>query len=484
MRGCCPTLRRLPGLGVSLLALSSPALFGAGPVSGAPPPPRAYVGATLIDGSGRPPVHDAVVLVRGGRIACAGTRTSCPVPEGTPVTDLAGAFLTPGLVDAHVHFSQTGWADGRPDAFDVRARFPYDVVEAGLREHPERFFRSYLCSGVTSVFDVGGYPWTLDLPARTEALSSAPRVHAAGPLLSTIDFWLNLPAERQFIFLKDEDAARSGVEYLASRGAQAVKVWYIVTKERPVDASAPAVLAAADEARRRKLPLVVHATGLAEAKVALRAGASLLVHGVFDLPVDAEFLELLRTSGAIYCPTITVSEGYVNVARAAAAKLPFRPDDPNGCVDAVTREHLAETAEIGTTLVAEKVRAREARVAGLMKVMAANLKAVYAAGLPIAMGTDAGNPGTLHGPSVYAEMEAMQAAGMSPMDVLVSATRGGSRAIRREKDLGTVEAGKLADLLVLGADPTADIANARKVRAVVRGGVYRPLEDLRAPAAR
>ncbi|MGE5347369.1 MAG: amidohydrolase family protein [Acidithiobacillales bacterium] len=467
-------------LSLSLSGFASLSIVGADPAADAPPPPRAFVGATLVDGTGRPPLKDAVVLVRGGRIACAGTRTTCPLAEGVTVTDLKGTWITPGLVDAHVHFCQTGWADGRPDAFDVRARHPYEDVEAGLRKHPERFFRSYLCSGVTSVFDVGGYPWTLDLPARTENDTLAPRVHAAGPLLSTIDFWLNLPAERQFIFLKDEEAARTGVAYLASRGAEAVKVWYIVTKERPVEASAAAVLAAGEEARKRKLPLIVHATGLAEAKIALKAGAALLVHGVFDVPIDAEFLDLLKKSGAIYCPTITVSQGYVNVGRAATEGKPLLPDDPNGCVDSVTRQHFAETATIGTTVVAEKVRAREARVAEQMKVMAANLKAVYEAGLPIAMGTDAGNPGTLHGPSVYAEMEAMQAAGMRPMDVLVSATRGGSRAMGREAQLGTVEVGKLADLLVLGADPTIDIANARKVRAVVRGGVYRTLDDLRA----
>jgi imidazolonepropionase-like amidohydrolase len=476
-------LARFFGVSLALFALTSSRLVGAGPVAEAPPP-RAFVGATLVDGTGRAPVRDAVVLVRSGRIECSGTRANCPVPSGAEVTDLSGSWITPGLIDAHVHFCQTGWADGRPDAFDVRATYPYDEVEAGLREHPERFFRSYLCSGVTSVFDVGGYPWTTDLPARTENDTSAPRVRAAGPLLSTIDFWLNLPAERQFIFLKDEEAARRGVDYLASRGARAVKVWYIVTKERPVEASASAVLAAADEARKRKLPLIVHATGLGEAKVALKAGASLLVHGVFDLPVDTEFLDLLRKGGSIYCPTITVSEGYVNVARAAAEGKPLLPDDPNGCVDAVSREHFAETAKIGSTLVAEKVREREGRVAKSLKVMAGNLRAVYEAGLPIAMGTDAGNPGTLHGPSVYAEMEAMQAAGMKPADVLVSATRIAAQALGREKELGTVEPGKLADLLILGADPTADIANARKVRAVVRGGVFRTLDQLRPASPR
>ena len=77
-------------------------------------------------------------------------------------------WITPGLIDAHVHFSQTGWADGRPDALDVRAKHPYDQVEADLKANPDRFGKSYVCSGVTSVWDVGGYPWTLRLHDRFE----------------------------------------------------------------------------------------------------------------------------------------------------------------------------------------------------------------------------------------------------------------------------------------------------------------------------
>jgi imidazolonepropionase-like amidohydrolase len=96
------------------------------------------------------------------------------------------------------------------------------------------------------------------------------------------------------------------------------------------------------------------------------------------------------------------------------------------------------------------------------------------------MGTDAGNPLTLHGPSVYAEMEAMQAAGLTPMEVLLTATKGGATAMGRQEDLGTIENGKIADLVILEADPTTDIANTRQLRYVVRGGVLRAVEELRA----
>jgi len=447
---------------------------------GTPPPPTVLTGATLIDGTGAPPLENAVVVLRDGRIDCAGAAFACPVPDGVERLDLTGSFLTPGLVDAHVHFSQTGWADGRPDSLDLREEHPYEAVQAGLRANPERWFRSYLCSGVTAVFDVGGYPWTWELIERAEGDSLAPHVAAAGPLLSTLDFWLNLPAERQFIHLSDPEAGRATIGYHASHGASAVKVWFIVTPDRDFDEMAEAVQAAGEEARAQGLPLIVHATGLREAKAALRAGASLLVHSVWDLPVDDEFLDLAREAGTYYCPTLTVAGGYHEMYEAIGAGRSPAIDDPNGCVDPETRARLAEAAEIDASRIDATRRKRTAASLGPReRTMSDNLKRVHAAGIPIAMGTDAGNPLTLHGISVYAEMEAMQQAGLTPMEVLVAATRDAATAMGRGGDLGTIEAGKLADLLVVGANPAEDVANMRSLRLVVRGGVVRAVEELR-----
>ena len=447
---------------------------------GTPPPPRALVGATLVDGTGAPPVANAVVLLREGKIEGAGR--GCVIPKGVETVDARGMWITPGLVDAHVHFSQTGWADGRPDALDVRDRYPYDKASADLKAHPERFFRSQLCSGVTAVFDVGGYAWTVAM-ARATAGTLAPHVAAAGPLLSTLDHWLNLPAERQFMLLKDAESARAGASYLRSIGSDAVKLWYIVRPDLTVEASAPAVVAAGEEAKKAGLPLIVHATGLAEAKSALKAGAKLLVHGVSDVPVDEEFLSLAKKNGTIYCPTLTVLGGYLRMHRAALSQTPPVVDDPNGCVDAGTLAKVAESAKVGTAGRAERIAAFEKRAADNDRNGYANLKRVFEAGIPVAMGTDAGNPLTLHGPSVYAEMEAMQAAGLTPMQVLVASTQGGARAMGREKSFGTVAKGKEADLVVLAGDPTADIKNMRKLKWVVRGGVVRSVEELKAMVA-
>jgi imidazolonepropionase-like amidohydrolase len=448
---------------------------------GTPPPPRALVGATLVDGTGVPPVPDSVVVLRGGKIDCAGSRAKCPVPAGIEVMDLAGSWITPGLIDAHVHFSQTGWADGRPDFIDVRQIYPYEDVLSGLQAHPERFFRSYLCSGVTAVFDVGGYPWTWGLREKSASDPLAPHVAATGPLLSTRDFWLNLPGEKQFLYLGTGEDARSGVRYLKAHGTDAVKVWFIPVTERKFEEMESLVLAAGEEARRLKVPLIMHATGLREAKAALRAGASLLVHGVDDAPVDDEFLRLAREGHAVYCPTLTVMDGYRRLQEAAAAGKAPGVDDPGACVDPETLARVAQTANLGTREVDPKIaERRKARYDAFAKNAPANLRRVLDAGIPVAMGTDAGNPLTLHGPSVYAEMEAMQSAGLSPMEVIVASTRGGALAMGRPQDLGTAQAGKVADLLVLGADPTRDVKSFRQIRHVIRGGVVRKAGELRA----
>jgi imidazolonepropionase-like amidohydrolase len=405
------------------------------------------------------------------------------VPHGATVTDVSGTWILPGLIDAHVHFSQTGWADGRPDSFDVRDRFPYEKAESDLALHPEKILRSNLCSGVTSVFDNGGYAWSIDMARRERDDPNAPRVAAAGPLLSTIDFWLNLPAERQFLYVNDPDAARTNARYLAARGSDAIKVWFIVTPEQTVEASTPAVLAAGEEAHRLGLPLIVHATGLDEAKVALKAGAHLLVHSVWNLPVDEEFLQLAKKNRTMYCPTLTVLSGDLRQARSAASGTPPVLDDPGHCVDRALVERITTPGVLPSAGAAQMVERLEKVSGEMASTMAANLKKVSDAGIPIAMGTDAGNPLTLHGPSVYAEMEAMQAAGLSPMQVIVAATRGGSRAMGAEKDTGTLEVGKSADLIVVEADPTRDVANLRRLRAVVRAGVWHSQPDLRAPAS-
>jgi len=439
-----------------------------------PVPAFALTHATVIDGTGAAPRTDATVVMRGGKIECVG---ACTVGPDVETIDARGRWIVPGLVDAHVHYSQTGWADGRPDATDVRARFPYDSIVSVLERHPERFFRSYLCSGVTATFDVGGYPWTWPLRARAEASNAAPHVAAAGPLLSTLDHWVNGPAARQFVFMGSDSATLAAARMMVHNGSDAIKVWYLAGPPSPDTTVFKARLRiAAAEARRGGIPLIVHATDLWQAKDALRAGARVLVHSVDDQPVDDEFIALARQVGATYTPTLTVTEGYV--------MLYARHFDPAGtpmeCVDPDTRHKAALTDSLAGGMPEARVAAIRQRIAAARRVMDANLRRVRDAGIPIAMGTDAGNPLTLHGASVFHEMEAMNEAGMTPMEVLVAATRTAARTMGRT-DIGTLEPGKLADLVVLDADPLAAVANLRRIRLVARGGEIWTREELEYP---
>jgi imidazolonepropionase-like amidohydrolase len=429
---------------------------------------QAVVGGTVIDGTGGKPVPDGVVLVRDGQIQCAGTRAECPLPRSARRIDASRGWVMPGLIDAHVHFSQTGWFDGRPDAGDFRDRYPYPGVIARLQADPSRYFAAYRCAGVTSVFDVGGYAWTWELRRRFDGDPGAPRIAAAGPLLSTIPHWLNLPGQQQLIHMSSDSVVRETVRAHAAFGSDAVKVWYIMPPQPPDTARMQELVrVAGDEARKHRLPLIVHATGLWEAKDAIRAGARVLVHSVFEQEVDDEFVALARESRVIYVTTITVAPGYLDAALGREASWPY----PLACADSASRAFAAADLAGETALAwARKPAVRERR-AREDSIARANLRRLSNAGIAIAAGTDAGNPGTFHGPSIYRELEILQEAGLTPMQVLVAATRTAADAMGRVDSVGTLQRGKAADLLVLDGDPTADVRNVQRLRLVMKGGV-------------
>jgi imidazolonepropionase-like amidohydrolase len=424
----------------------------------------ALVGGTLIDPRAAS-VANASVVVSDGRIVCAGARAGCPVPSSARIVDVSGKFITPGLIDAHVHYSQTGWVDGRPDALDLRAEYPYDSTVASLQRNPAPFDRAWLCSGVTAVFDVGGFPFTMPMARAHESQTLAPRMAAAGPLLTSRPHWLNLTFLQQIVPMTNDSIVRATVSGIAYMGASAIKIWYLQLPDSLQPHAREMIMIAGQAAKKAGLPLIVHATQLPRAKEALEAGARVLVHSVETAEIDDEFIAAARRNGTIVIPTLTVREGYADVGlgRSPAARYPLE------CVDAVTRSKLER-------VLPEATRARLATAARSggwetqRKTMEVNLRKLRDAGIPIAMGTDAGNPGTAHGPSVYREMEAMQAAGMTARQVLLSSTLIAARAMGRGSDLGSLDRGKHADLVIFDADPSVDIANARKVRMVMRGG--------------
>lgn len=427
--------------------------------------PLVLRGATLVH-PGKAPVADATVVLQGGRVLAAGPSAKVKSPEGAEVRDLKGKWIIPGLVDAHVHFFQSGGLYTRPDAFDLRAVRPYAEELRLLKAGLDRTFERYLKCGVTSVADVGGPFWNFEVREAAAASSRAPRVATTGPLVSSVSREALDLGDPPIIKCATAEEARALVGRQAERKPDFLKIWYVVTPVETVEKNRPVVRAAIDEAHRRGYRMAVHATELAAAKAALEEGADILVHSVGDQVVDEAFLKLAKARKAIYIPTLIVSENY---RRTAAQRFAF------------TREEfdLGDPFVTGTLFDVRHVAAEQLpmRIRNLLKnptlppepALAENLRRVHAAGITIAMGTDAGNVGTLHGPSVFREMRAMEAAGLTPLEVLRTATEGGA-AVMGRADLGRVEPGFLADLVVLDADPAAATANLSRIHLVVRGG--------------
>ncbi|MGB5316097.1 MAG: amidohydrolase family protein [Robiginitalea sp.] len=440
-------------------------------------PTTALKGATLFDGNGNQTAN-SVILIQEGRITAVGGAET-KIPEGAEIIDVSGKYITPGLVDAHVHFGQTGFYDGRPDALDLRDTLPYEAVQKQLSANPDRYYEAYLRSGVTAVYDVGGYEWSLGLVSSAEENLNAPHVAAAGPLLTPVPqenlAIINTAEGKQLIQLTSPELGIERVQKQTALGATGIKIWMIALKDSVFMNSLRAVK---EEVVRQNNKLIVHATSLDQAKEALRLGAKVLVHSVDDQPLDDEFIDLARKAGVIYCPTLVVVRGYNNASKSLRNN--FSVKDPNNAVDSETKNrinsgHLFFKYYPNPEKYEENIAAESEYIEGLEAMMAANLKRVYEAGIPIALSTDAGNPGTLHGISIYDELEAMQQAGISPSDIIPMATRNGALAMERAADFGTLEVGKMADLIVLEKDPSADASHFRSITHVMRAGLIRPV---------
>jgi imidazolonepropionase-like amidohydrolase len=211
------------------------------------------------------------------------------------------------------------------------------------------------------------------------------------------------------------------------------------------------------------------------AKSALRAGADYLVHSVQDEPVDEEFLALARKRHVLYCPTLFVftSYGYALSGTWQPTEAEERLADPQILAALHLPEPLPPAVHLPERLskLMSEHRAPEPPTVAMQ-----NLLRVWDAGITVVMGTDAGNIGTVHGPSVFREMELMKRSGLTPLQVLRSATVNGAATLG-QRDLGTIAAGQLADLVVLDADPLADVANLSHASFVYKGGQeYRPQE--------
>jgi len=424
-------------------------------------PTLALVGATLIDGTGATPIPDSVVVFQGDRILAAGPRALVGVPKGARVIDAKGKWLIPGLVDAHVHFFQSGGLYTRPDVIDLRDRVPYQQELETIRRHLPQTFRRYLCSGVTAVVDVGGPMWNFKVREMASTAEAAPRVAVAGPLVSTVSrdqFGDDPPILRA----DTPEDARAFVRQQLARKPDLVKIWFIRRPDQKLEDATAIARATIEEAHAGGVRVAVHATELETAKTAVDAGADILVHSVMDQPVDDEFIEMLKQRDVIYTTTLVVFEGYGKVFTQDVQLT----DIDRACGDPAIVATWADMAEVPP----EKRPGRPARLDRSLENLRTNLKRLQEAGVTIAAGTDAGNIGTLHGPAIHREFELMAEAGLTPMQILVAATRNAARVFSPDPKFGTIEPGKLADLVLLDADPLADIRNARRIHTVIKGG--------------
>jgi imidazolonepropionase-like amidohydrolase len=376
---------------------------------------KAFTGATLIDGTDRAPVPNATILVRDGRIVAAGSASSVQIPSGTERVALDGKTVIPGIINAHGHVTSP----------------------ANLR--------TYAAYGVTTVFSLGDEPSSV-FAARAEQSTAAldhARVFLAGPVLAPTS---------------PEDA-RAKVAAAADQKVDIIKIRVDDNLGAATKMAPEVYRAVIDEAHKRGLRVAVHLFYLADAKGVLDAGADYIAHSIRDTDVDAELISKLKQRNVCVSPTL-MREVSTFVYESTP---PFFSDSL--FLAHANREWMSalEKPEAQQAMRASR-SAQRYKVA--LEVAKKNLRRLSDAGVPIAMGTDTGPRGRFQGYFELMELEQMVSAGLTPRQALTAATRGAARCMRLDRDLGTIEPGKWADLVVLDANPLDDIANAKRIASV------------------
>jgi imidazolonepropionase-like amidohydrolase len=375
-------------------------------------PVTAYEGARLIVGEGSV-IENATLLVGGDKIVQAGREVR--VPADAKRVNLAGKTVMPMIVDTHVHLGTT-------------------------REALERDLKRRAYYGVSAAMSLGTDGYEL-LAVRGETIPGAARFRSAGrgitmqePGRTMVPYWVGSAAE-----------GRKAVGELAERKVDIVKIW-VDTRDGKYKKLSPEIYGAIiDEAHSHGLRVTAHIFDLEDAKGLIRAGVDALAHGVRDQDIDEELVAMFKQR-----PNLVLTPNLP----PRGVKVDLGWLQPSLSADEFARLEAANTDR----QVAQAFYGIQAR----------NLAKLSAAGVRITLGTDGNTPWGPHD-----EMQDMVIAGMTPMQVIVAATRN-SAEFMRLADTGTLQAGKSADFIVLDANPLDDIANTRRISAVVlRGAAVR-----------
>ncbi len=395
----------------------------------------AFVGGRVFDGTGSDPIEDAVLLVREGKIEAIGPTETIPVPGGAERIDVSGRTIIPGLIVTHAHVGEV----------------------KGLERSSENYTKENVLSqlglysryGVTTVVSLGGHMDPADMAPgfaikdaqETPELDRA-RLYMAGFALDG----------------KDPDEARAQVNELADMGVDFIKLRVdddLGTREKTTPEFYRAVI---DQAHQRGLKVTAHLYYLEDAKGTLDAGVDFLAHSVRDQEVDEEFIAMLKERNVCQSPTLVremVSYVYEDVPDFFEDPFFLKEADPD------VIKQLKDPAR--------QQRVRESRSAQAYKqaqvVASKNVKKLVDAGATVAFGTDSGPPSRFQGYFEHLEMDLMAQAGLTPTQILVSATGSAARCLGLD-DLGTLEPGKWADFVVLTEDPLVDIENVHKIDSV------------------